>query len=253
MGAATHPTDAIRRLPRGGGAGGPAPAPRVSHAQPVRSHASTVWWLRCADGRGSWFLLHRPRHVIVSVPTTGWGVSAGQHGPGVALFLELARRLLRDDSSGELACLYTFHFVAISGSEFSSSSSRGDPRGMMGNLGYDAAIREAAARGLSPDTVKLWLNLGDAIAVGPQLQRYGPPLPADMQAQAVGAGVGADSSPPLSAPRLGGMVYSRDISFPQNSTTLPQPALATGSSGESCTAREIACEHCLVASVHHQR
>lgn len=83
-----------------------------------------------------------PTWVVVSTPTTGWFTCAGERGPGVALFLALARWAAASDSP------FSFLFLANAGHE-------------LDNLGayhtLDTYPPPAAA-------VAAWIHLGASIA-----------------------------------------------------------------------------------------
>jgi hypothetical protein len=84
-----------------------------------------------------------PRWVVVTTPTSGWFGCGGERGPGVALFLGLARWVSRQESD------LSYLFIANSGHE-------------LGYLGAEVSIEEVA---LPPaGSVVAWLHLGAAIA-----------------------------------------------------------------------------------------
>jgi hypothetical protein len=82
------------------------------------------------------------RTIVVSTPRSGWGVCAGERGPGVAVFLALAR-WIRDRFAG-----HNLVFVATSSHEFE-------------NTGGAAFIESKAP---APDQTALWLHLGAGFA-----------------------------------------------------------------------------------------
>jgi hypothetical protein len=84
-----------------------------------------------------------PKRIVVSTPTSAWFASAGERGPGVALFLGLARWLAGRQS----AVSYTF--VASSGHELYG----------VGKKSYLEAHAPKPAETLA------WLHLGASIAV----------------------------------------------------------------------------------------
>jgi hypothetical protein len=84
-----------------------------------------------------------PRWIVVTTPISGWFGCGGERGPGVALFLGLARWISRQTS--DLSCL----FIANSGHE-------------LGYLGAEVSLEEVDVP--PPDDVVAWLHLGAAIA-----------------------------------------------------------------------------------------
>jgi hypothetical protein len=84
-----------------------------------------------------------PRWIVVTTPISGWFGCGGERGPGVALFLGLARWIRRQES--ELSYL----FVANSGHE-------------LDYLGAEVSLEEADIP--PPRDVVAWLHLGAAIA-----------------------------------------------------------------------------------------
>lgn len=81
------------------------------------------------------------RWLVVSTPRSGWGVCAGERGPGVALFLALAAWLPRISADNLL-------FVSASSHEFE-------------NAGAEAFLEDGAP---APQQTSLWLHLGAGIA-----------------------------------------------------------------------------------------
>jgi hypothetical protein len=82
------------------------------------------------------------RRIIVSTPSSGWFHCAGERGPGIAMWLALARW----SSHRESSVRYTF--VASSGHE-------------LGEQGMHSFLDKQAPR---PDEVDVWLHLGASIA-----------------------------------------------------------------------------------------
>ena len=80
--------------------------------------------------------------IVVSTPQSGWFRCAGERGPGIALFLGLARWASRRNSNT------SFIFVSTSGHE-------------LGNLGIHSFHEELAPR---PGSTLVWLHLGAGIA-----------------------------------------------------------------------------------------
>jgi hypothetical protein len=80
--------------------------------------------------------------IVVSTPQSGWFRCAGERGPGIALFLGLARWASRRPSGA------SFLFVSTSGHE-------------LGGLGMRAFLKELAP---PPDRVLCWIHLGAGIA-----------------------------------------------------------------------------------------
>jgi hypothetical protein len=81
-------------------------------------------------------------HVVVSTPSSGWFRCAGERGPGIALWLALARWAAAGGAPAR------FTFVASSGHEL-------DSIGIRHFLAYDAPL---------PADVSTWLHLGAGIA-----------------------------------------------------------------------------------------
>jgi len=84
-----------------------------------------------------------PRWIVVTTPISGWFGCGGERGPGVALFLGLARWISRQESD------LSYLFIANSGHEF-------------GYLGAEVSLEEVDVP--SPEDVHAWLHLGAAIA-----------------------------------------------------------------------------------------
>lgn len=81
--------------------------------------------------------------LVVSTPRSGWTVCAGERGPGVAIFLDLARWAATRWPQRSLL------FVSASGHEYD-------------NQGMDAFLKSSAAP--RPQEVALWVHLGANIA-----------------------------------------------------------------------------------------
>jgi len=87
-----------------------------------------------------------PRYVVVSTPISGWFTTGGERGPGIAVWLGLAKWASRNkDKFPE----YTFIFTGHSGHELSK-------------LGAKAFVEKAAPK---PEDTRLWIHLGAAVAV----------------------------------------------------------------------------------------
>jgi hypothetical protein len=80
--------------------------------------------------------------IVVSTPQSGWFRCAAERGPGIALFLGLARWANRRPGGS------SFLFVSTSGHE-------------IGGLGMHAFLKELAP---APDRVLCWIHLGAGIA-----------------------------------------------------------------------------------------
>lgn len=86
------------------------------------------------------------RVIVVSTPMNGWFVNGGERGPGLALFLGLARWAARERPGPR------FVFVATAGHEIAS-------------LGNHRFLDELApAIGVAPENVAAWIHLGASIA-----------------------------------------------------------------------------------------
>jgi hypothetical protein len=83
-----------------------------------------------------------PARIVVSTPSSGWFQCAGERGPGIALWLALARWAAANDRET------SYTFVASSGHEMEAV-------GIRHFLGHDAP---------PPDAVRTWLHLGAGIA-----------------------------------------------------------------------------------------
>jgi hypothetical protein len=86
---------------------------------------------------------HGAKTVIVTTPSSGWFHCAGERGPGVALWLGLARWAAQHPDAA------SFQFVASSGHE-------------IGGLGVEHFVKHFAPK---PMDVHTWLHLGAGIAV----------------------------------------------------------------------------------------
>ena len=80
--------------------------------------------------------------IVISTPRSGWGPCAGERGPGIAIFLELARWL------STLRVKFNLVFVCTSGHEYEG-------------FGGDTFLNELAPQ---PAETHLWLHLGAGIA-----------------------------------------------------------------------------------------
>jgi hypothetical protein len=80
--------------------------------------------------------------IVVSTPQSGWFRCAGERGPGIAMFLGLARWASRRSTGA------SFLFVSTSGHE-------------LGGLGMQAFLKELAP---PPERVLCWIHLGAGIA-----------------------------------------------------------------------------------------
>jgi hypothetical protein len=85
-----------------------------------------------------------PRWIVVTTPLSGWFRCGGERGPGVALFLGLARWIGRREPS-DLSWL----FIANSGHE-------------LGYLGAEISLEQVDVP--PPEDVVAWIHLGAAIA-----------------------------------------------------------------------------------------
>jgi hypothetical protein len=82
------------------------------------------------------------KRIVISTPSSGWFHCAGERGPGIAIWLALARWA----SHRELKARYTF--VASSGHE----------------LGEQGMHHFLASQAPAPDEINVWLHLGASIA-----------------------------------------------------------------------------------------
>lgn len=86
------------------------------------------------------------QHVVISTPISGWFRTGGERGPGIAVWLELAKWAHANES---LFKDYTFVFIGNSGHE-------------LDNLGARVFVDKAAPK---PNDTRLWIHLGAAVAV----------------------------------------------------------------------------------------
>lgn len=84
-----------------------------------------------------------PRWIVVTTPLSGWFGCGGERGPGVSLFLGLARWIGRQESD------VSYLFIANSGHE-------------LGYLGAEISLEEVDVP--RPEDVVAWIHLGAAIA-----------------------------------------------------------------------------------------
>ncbi|MGH6615915.1 hypothetical protein [Sphingomonas sp.] len=89
---------------------------------------------RIDRGAGDW--------IVVSTPRSGWFGCAGERGPGIAVWLALARW------AGQAVTSHNLAFLCNSGHEYE-------------NLGSEHALRGAAP---PPDRTRFWLHLGANVA-----------------------------------------------------------------------------------------
>jgi hypothetical protein len=82
------------------------------------------------------------KQIVISTPLTGWFNCGAERGPGVAIFLGLARWIVQNRIKGD------FIFIATTGHE-------------IGHGGMDYFMEERAPK---PETVLCWLHLGASIA-----------------------------------------------------------------------------------------
>jgi hypothetical protein len=95
------------------------------------------------------------RSIVVSTPRSGWGVCAGERGPGVAALLALAHWMRERFTAHNLV------FVSTSSHEFE-------------NAGGEAFIQSKAP---APDETELWLHLGAGFAARDWHEASGRLLP----------------------------------------------------------------------------
>lgn len=101
------------------------------------------------------------RWVIVTTPTAGWFKCGGERGPGVALFLGLARWIAKTNSK------FSYMFIGNSGHE-------------MAYMGAHFAPDEyLPAYNINKDNVVCWFHLGAAIACRSWQQDGGNFIPLD--------------------------------------------------------------------------
>jgi len=84
------------------------------------------------------------RWIVISTPISGWFEVTNERGPGIAMWLQLARWVEESKLDSN------FLFAGLSGHE-------------LGKMGMDALVDSGELPG--PDTVALWLHLGSGIAV----------------------------------------------------------------------------------------
>lgn len=84
------------------------------------------------------------RWIVISTPISGWFEVSNERGPGIALWLQLARWAASEQIEAN------FLFAGLSGHE-------------LGKMGMDALVN--SARLPAPSDVCLWLHLGSGIAV----------------------------------------------------------------------------------------
>ncbi|MEE4217706.1 MAG: hypothetical protein V2I48_08860, partial [Xanthomonadales bacterium] len=91
-----------------------------------------------------WLDRNAARWLVISTPISGWFEVTNERGPGIALWLELARWAAEEDIRANVL------FAGLSGHE-------------LGKMGMDALV--ASGRLPKPPEVCLWLHLGSGIAV----------------------------------------------------------------------------------------
>jgi hypothetical protein len=87
------------------------------------------------------------KRVVISTPSSGWFHCAGERGPGIAIWLALARW------SSHRASNVRYSFVASSGHEIGEQG-----------MHHFLASQVLASQAPRPDEVALWLHLGASIA-----------------------------------------------------------------------------------------
>lgn len=103
--------------------------------------------LRPAKGRDVVAKIGSGRHhVVISTPTSGWFTTGGERGPGIAIWLGLAKWAA---ANKEKFLDYTFVFTGNAGHELSIQ-------------GAYAFVDKAAPK---PEETKLWIHLGAGVAV----------------------------------------------------------------------------------------
>ncbi|MCH2456815.1 hypothetical protein [uncultured Hyphomonas sp.] len=111
--------------------------------------------------------------IVVSTPKSGWGICASERGPGIAIFLMLARTLAASLPDADM------HLVATSGHEYE-------------NLGAHKFLESAAPE---PAETALWVHLGANLSavdfhdLGPSLL----PIPSPDPQRYLGATKGLDT------------------------------------------------------------
>jgi hypothetical protein len=91
-----------------------------------------------------WLDKNADRWLVISTPISGWFEVTNERGPGIALWLDLARWATGEDIQAN------FLFTGLSGHE-------------LGKMGMDRLVD--SARLPAPSEVCLWLHLGSGIAV----------------------------------------------------------------------------------------
>jgi hypothetical protein len=86
------------------------------------------------------------QQVVISTPISGWFRTGGERGPGIAIWLDLAKWAHANLSTYKD---YTFIFVGNSGHE-------------LNNLGAKVFVDQVAPK---PQDTRLWVHLGAAVAV----------------------------------------------------------------------------------------
>jgi len=94
------------------------------------------------------------QQVVISTPISGWFRTGGERGPGIAVWLGLAKWAHANLSAYKD---YTFVFVGNSGHE-------------LNNLGAKVFVESAAPK---PEDTRLWIHLGAAVAVKDWKQENG--------------------------------------------------------------------------------
>lgn len=134
----------------------PIPALIASEADAVRllelaSNRSTIRVVLDGTNRDGnarnvlgWLDRGADRWIVVSTPISGWFEVTNERGPGIALWLELARWANSEDVQAN------FLFAGLSGHE-------------LGKMGMDVLVN--STRLPAPSDVCLWLHLGSGIAV----------------------------------------------------------------------------------------
>ena len=144
----------------------------AAHGQPARLSIAPARPTRPADNLIARRKGPGPR-IVVSTPKSGWGICASERGPGIAIFLMLARRLASSLPDADI------HLVATSGHEYE-------------NLGAHKFL-ESAAPALAQTA--LWVHLGANLSaidfhdLGPSLL----PLPSPDPQRYLGATKGLDA------------------------------------------------------------
>lgn len=111
--------------------------------------------------------------IVISTPKSGWGICASERGPGVAIFLMLARRLAGSLPGADI------HLVATSGHEYE-------------NLGAHRFLEDGAP---APAETALWVHLGANLS-GADFHDLGPvllPLPSPDPQRYLGVTAGLEN------------------------------------------------------------